>query len=516
MSPGSGHEERTVNMHRMRWWILAAVTGVLTIGCADDRDRSLGPAAAVSGSQYVGHVDLLPDVPPGDHIAKGSCGTYHAKVYDDNVPANYLPDHLVDWFAWYGGGTLFSYDASYPYMSRTTHPSSDAVRVCGLDDGFAAIGAQSNPEGIPAAPSVFEIDIGSPASVSVTGPQAMHDNAPPAGLRATAYDRGGRTRDRTTRATWTSSDPTIASVATSGDNVYVTPHKKGTVNIAAVVYGTVGQLTLTVLGVQTVAVTPTSSPLHSGQTVQLTATPKDVNGGVFTGKTVTWSTSNGSIATVSTSGLVHAVAAGTATISATVDGVVGTATIVVYIPVVTTVTITPPNPSVVIWNPVTLAANPYDQYGATMTGQTATWSSSDSRIVEVSSTSATTAAAQGNVVGQATITATMSGVNGTTTVTSTNPPFAVSIVGTSNSTTTDTVPPNMQCLWMANAANGQEPYAFWWVMNGGNEVGSSDVLYLTNLGQNFTLDVYVTDATGTRVSAHRDVVVSANAMPCNT
>ena len=67
-------------------------------------------------------------------------------------------------------------------------------------------------------------------------------------------------------------------------------------------------------------------------TQQLTATPRNNAGTAITGKTATWSSSNTAVATVSTSGLVTAQAAGQATITATIDGVAGTSTAVVTSP----------------------------------------------------------------------------------------------------------------------------------------------------------------------------------------
>ena len=76
--------------------------------------------------------------------------------------------------------------------------------------------------------------------------------------------------------------------------------------------------------VATVQVTPSSSTLASvGQTVQLNATARDASGNTIAGKTFTWSTSDPGVATVSSSGLVTAVAGGDATITATSDGVSG-------------------------------------------------------------------------------------------------------------------------------------------------------------------------------------------------
>ena len=67
-----------------------------------------------------------------------------------------------------------------------------------------------------------------------------------------------------------------------------------------------------------VTVTPTEKALEVGETVQLTKTIEPSNA---SNKNVTWSSSNASVATVSNTGLVTAVAGGTATITVTtVDG----------------------------------------------------------------------------------------------------------------------------------------------------------------------------------------------------
>jgi hypothetical protein len=70
----------------------------------------------------------------------------------------------------------------------------------------------------------------------------------------------------------------------------------------------------------------------AGATTALQATVKDQNGNVMTGQTVTWSTSNPAAATVSSSGLVTGVVAGSATITATNSAKSGTSSITVTAP----------------------------------------------------------------------------------------------------------------------------------------------------------------------------------------
>src|SRR2546426_10550333 len=68
--------------------------------------------------------------------------------------------------------------------------------------------------------------------------------------------------------------------------------------------------------VWSVTVAPSPDTLLVGSTLQLTATTKDSAGNVLTGRPVTWASSKRAVATVSSTGLVTAVAAGHATITA--------------------------------------------------------------------------------------------------------------------------------------------------------------------------------------------------------
>ncbi|MBX3173909.1 MAG: Ig-like domain-containing protein [Gemmatimonadaceae bacterium] len=85
--------------------------------------------------------------------------------------------------------------------------------------------------------------------------------------------------------------------------------------------------------VATVVVEPGSATLSVaggvGETLPLAATALDADGGVLTGRAFAWSSGNTSAATVSSAGLVTAVAAGSATISASSEGQMGSSIITV-------------------------------------------------------------------------------------------------------------------------------------------------------------------------------------------
>ncbi len=81
--------------------------------------------------------------------------------------------------------------------------------------------------------------------------------------------------------------------------------------------------------VATVNLTPLIQLIAAGDTARLRATTLDVGGTVLAGRVVVWSTESATIATVSATGLVTAVAPGTVRISAVSEGRTGQATVTV-------------------------------------------------------------------------------------------------------------------------------------------------------------------------------------------
>jgi len=115
---------------------------------------------------------------------------------------------------------------------------------------------------------------------------------------------------------------------------------RGTLNVNAVFGGLSNAATGSTAApapapVASVAVTPGSVSQTTGGTQQFAATLKDATGNVLTGRTITWTSSNAAIAAVNGSGLETAVAAGSATVTATSGGITGTASVTVTAPVIT-------------------------------------------------------------------------------------------------------------------------------------------------------------------------------------
>ena len=251
----------------------------------------------------------------------------------------------------------------------------------------------------------------SPASATVQVGQTVQ-------LTATPKDASGN--PLTGRAvTWSSSNTAVASVDGNG---LVTGGTSGSATITATSEGQSGTSSITVSGVavSSVTVTPASANLPVGQTVQLTATPKDANGNPLTGRMVTWSSSNNSVASVTSSGLVSGGAAGSATITATSEGQSGTASITVTSVPVASVSVTPTSANVNEGKTVQLTATPKDGGGNPLSGRTIAWSSSNTAVATVSSSGLVT----GKVAGSATITATSEGQSGASAITVVHVPVA--------------------------------------------------------------------------------------------
>ena len=169
--------------------------------------------------------------------------------------------------------------------------------------------------------------------------------------------------------------------------------------------------------ITSLAVAPASATVQPGVTQQYTATATYGNNTTAdVTSQVTWSTTPTNVATISSGGLLTAAALGTATVQAqSSNGVIGKTGVTVTQKTVTSMSISPPNPT-----PLSLSLGPTTvQFTATATygdGTTAnvtniaTWTSAPSSVATISPTGLVTAVAVGN----ANITATSGGVTSNT------------------------------------------------------------------------------------------------------
>ena len=278
--------------------------------------------------------------------------------------------------------------------------------VTGVAPGKATITGTSGGKTGTAEVTVTPIPV---ASVSVTPSNPSVTLGRSVTLTAQALGSNGQVLAGRT-VSWSSSATNIATVTSTG---VVSGVGLGSAVIFASVDGVLGHTTVTVVPVPVASVTvsPPTASIDVGATTQFTATLKDASGLTLTGRVVGWSSNAATVATVSPTGLVTGVAAGTATITATSEGRTGTATVTVT--GVRTVTVTPSSATINVLGTVSLTATVRDPSGAVIPNAQVTWTTSNALIAGVSSSGVVS----GLLPGTATITAKSGSATGTAVVT---------------------------------------------------------------------------------------------------
>ena len=170
--------------------------------------------------------------------------------------------------------------------------------------------------------------------------------------------------------------------------------------------------------VAAVLVAPAVVTLAVGSTVQLDAAAVSAAGDTLAGRSIAWATSAGAVS-VDPSGLVTALSAGTATVTATSEGKVGNATIIVEISPdpVAAVLVAPTAAALAVGATLQLSAAAVNAAGDTLIGRSIVWATTTG-AVSVTTTGLVTALSAGT----ATVTATSEGKVGSAAITVGGPP----------------------------------------------------------------------------------------------
>lgn len=306
-------------------------------------------------------------------------------------------------------GAAVAWTIDKPSVASLSSSGLGTDTVTGVSVGTATItatsGAVHTTVPVTVSPSPASAVIISPSSATLLVTQQLQ-------LSATVTDSHGNPLSGQT-VTWSSNSPDVASVSGTGNVTAVAPGSATITATSGAAHGT-ATITVKLVPVATVNVTPSAVALFLGQTAQLGVVLLDSAGDTLSGvgRAVTWKSSKGSVATVSATGLVTAQGLGAAVITATVEGQQGFASVTVANVPVASVDVEPPLDTIQLGGSVNLTAQPLDSAGNKLSGRTVTWSSSDNTIAIVSST--------GHVVsegvGTAIITATSEGQVGTATV----------------------------------------------------------------------------------------------------
>ncbi|MFL5384128.1 MAG: Ig-like domain-containing protein [Longimicrobiaceae bacterium] len=377
--------------HARTTWTLGSAAGPQELRVAGAGGTTLVVGATGVVPAKVARVVVVPD---SLVLAPGATGDFSAVAYDS--AGNVLTGRTI---AWSSSDSVVA-----------TVGSTGTVEA--VSPGSARVTA--TVEGVSGSAMVF---VSSPPPTGVSRVVVLPDSivlqpGQTGDFNAAAYDAAGNVL--TGRAiAWTISDSTVATIAAGGAVTAVAP---GTARVTATVDGVSGSAMVFVhapppAAVARVGVTPDSVVVQPGQTVDLDATAYDAGGHVLTGRTVTWTTSDSTVAAVGAGGLVTAASPGSARITATVEGVGGSAMVFVFAPPPAGVARVDLTPDSLVLQPGQAGdfdAAAYDAEGHAVTGRPVAWSSSDSTVATIGTGGVVTAVSPGTTR----ITATVDGING--------------------------------------------------------------------------------------------------------
>jgi plastocyanin/uncharacterized protein YjdB len=310
-------------------------------------------------------------------------------------------------------GSMQDLSTQVAWMSDTTPVATVNASglATGVSGGTATITAALNGVSAHALLTVNPVTL---QSITVTPAGATIPKGTTQQFTARGTFSDGLTQDLTDQVAWSSDTAGVATISATG---LATGVAQGSAMITATLNGKSGSTSLSVgpAVIQSITVTPAVPSIPKGETDQFHATE------VFSDGTtqdvtsqVAWASGTQGIATIDASGLATGVAQGTASITATLNGVVGTGSLTVGTAVLQSITVAPPGPSIPNGETQAFTASGMYSDGSTqdLTSQVA-WSSGTIGVATINTAGLATAVSQGTSV----IMAMLNGVTGTTTLT---------------------------------------------------------------------------------------------------
>ena len=306
------------------------------------------------------------------------------------------------------GITLTGREVRWSSDSPQVASVNSSGRVVGLRPDSAIIRAESQGQVGQALVTVVTRAV---ASVSVSPPEAVVE-AEKSIVLAARLDDGLGNQLTGREVLWSSLSPEIASVDFSGKVIGIKP---GSATINAASEGQIGQAIVTVvlIPVASVSVSPVESLLVVAASLRLVANLADEFGNPITGREVAWTSNNPAVATVDPSGAVTGVTPGSAIVSAASEGQLGLALVTVLLRPVALVLVSPAEAAVLEGDSMPLEAALRDEFFNLLTDRVVTWASSNPSVATVDSTGEVAGIASGS----ATITATSEGKAGQAVIT---------------------------------------------------------------------------------------------------
>jgi uncharacterized protein YjdB len=269
---------------RRSWCVRVLLVPVLLAGCSGGEDE-VGPRVPAS-------IVVVPNEPK---VPLGGTTQLTATVVD--AAGRAIPDQPLTFVS--GSPEVITVSARGLLTAVGSVGSSHIEVASGQLTGSVEAAAVLPPSAIVVEPRTLELQLGQIVSLGVVVTNELSQVV-------------------FVPVTFATSNPTIASVDQSGS---VTGVHNGTAKIVVSSDGREDvEVPVTVAQIPTtLQVTPTNLVLSAGESQPLTSHVLDAFGQVIPGKTVTYASNATGVATVSSAGVVHAVAKGSAVITATSD-----------------------------------------------------------------------------------------------------------------------------------------------------------------------------------------------------
>ena len=343
-------------------------------------------------------------------------------------------------------GTTLPFVATGTYSDSSTQDISAEVTWTSSDVSIATVSNADGSRGLATTVAVGTTSIGA-ALGSTSGTTTLIVSA--AGLVAVAVSPDGAAlaqgtslafsalgllsdgtrQDLTGQVTWSSSNAAIATVSNAeGNRGVVIAAGVGSATLSAVFAGVSGSATIDVSAatLSSIDIVPFVESIAKGTQVRYSALGNYSDGSSQDlGTQVRWSTSDASIVSISNAagsqGLATGVNAGTATVTAALDGVVESVDLGVTAALLESIALSPVNPSTPVGSGFTIRATGTFTDGATQDlTDLVTWSSSDGAVATISNAAGSKGFVRSVSAGVSQISAIRAGKSATTTLTVNN------------------------------------------------------------------------------------------------
>jgi len=359
-------------------------------------------------------------------------------------------------------GLTLQFTAIGVYTDNTTQNLTQSVTWSSVNSAIAVISSAQGSSGLARSLAAGTTTIRATSgnvqgstSLTVTSATLLGLDVTPAipsiptGLRQQFFATGtfsdGTTKDMTSEVTWTSTEAGVSTVSNAtGSKGLATTLVQGTATITATFGMVSGSTLLTVIPatIVTIEVDPFDLNIPRGSSQQFTAA------GIYSDDTViditaevTWSSSAASVATVGNgtgfNGIATAIAPGTATITASYQGIAGSATLTVTSPTLESIAVTPVTSSIALGTSQQYnAIGTYSDNSMRDISDSVTWSSTSLAVAVISNAGGdTNGLAISTAVGSTTVHATAGSiVSNSATLTVTSATLQSIVVTPSNAT----------------------------------------------------------------------------------